>query len=105
MKTNTTGHVGPLQNEADHLVTEDTKAAKLLNAFFVSVHTTGDCLQELQTPEAPEEGRTKIDEGCITDQLSHLDIHKFLGPDGMYPQVLAQLVEVIKPLSIIFDKS
>ncbi|KFQ14566.1 hypothetical protein N330_13202, partial [Leptosomus discolor] len=50
-KTNTRGNVGPLLNEVGALMTEDTKKAELLNAFFASVYTAGDCPQEPQTPE------------------------------------------------------
>ncbi|KFP90774.1 hypothetical protein N311_01836, partial [Apaloderma vittatum] len=50
-KTNTRDNVGPLVNELGALVTEDTEKAELLNAFFASVYTVGDCPQEAQIPE------------------------------------------------------
>ena len=98
-KTNTRDNAGPLMNEVVALVTEDAEKAELLNAFFVSVYTAGGCPEKLHTPEAPEEVRTKefasADEDWVKDQLSNLDIHKSMGPDGTHPQVLRELVKVI----------
>ncbi|GAB0208774.1 mitochondrial enolase superfamily member 1 [Grus japonensis] len=42
----------------------------------------------------------------VSDLLHHLDTHKSMGPDGIHPRVLRELVEVlIKPLSIIYQQS
>lgn len=48
----------------------------------------GGCPDEPCTPEAPEEARIKeevasVDEDWVIDQLSNVDIHKSMGPDGM----------------------
>jgi len=42
----------------------------------------------------------------VSDLLHHLDTHKSMGPDGIHPRVLMELVEVLtKPLSIIYQQS
>ncbi|KAK4821801.1 hypothetical protein QYF61_003830 [Mycteria americana] len=42
----------------------------------------------------------------VSDLLHHLDTHKSMGPDGIHPRVLRELVEMLtKPLSIIYQQS
>ncbi|GAB0179668.1 mitochondrial enolase superfamily member 1 [Grus japonensis] len=42
----------------------------------------------------------------VSDLLHHLNTHKSMGLDGIYPRVLRELVEVLtKPLAIIYQQS
>jgi len=47
-----------------------------------------------------------IQEQAVNNLLCHLDSHKSMGPDGIHPRVLTELVEELeKPLSIIYQQS
>jgi len=82
--------VEPLLNEEGALVVEDTEKAELLNALFASVSSAKAGPQETQALEAREEAYREddfplVEEDCMRDNLSDLDVHKSMGPDGMHP--------------------
>ena len=47
-----------------------------------------------------------IQEEAVIDLLYHLDTYKSMGPDGIHPRVLRELVEELaKPPSVIYQQS
>ncbi|RMC06774.1 hypothetical protein DUI87_16220 [Hirundo rustica rustica] len=53
-----------------------------------------------------QNGPPVIQEEAVRELLSHLDVHKSMGPDGIHPRVMRELAnELVKLLSVIYHQS
>ena len=93
-------------------MTKDQDKAEVLNAFFASVfNSRASCSLSTQPLVLVDKDGEKnrpcmIHDEMVLDLLRKLDTHKSMGPDGLHPGVLRELVHVAaKPLSIILQQS
>ncbi|GAB0181560.1 mitochondrial enolase superfamily member 1 [Grus japonensis] len=84
-------NTGPIFVEDSHLANRDEEKVKTFNALPQSLLI----LVDLRLP-SPLNWRTTspfVDTEIVKDQLYQLNIHKFMGPDGIHPRVLKELSE------------
>lgn len=84
--------------------------AEVLNALTSVFSSQTSYPQGTQVPDLEvrdgEQKPSMIQKETISNLLLHLDCHKSTGPNGIYPRILRELVEVLaKPLSIIYQQS
>lgn len=82
---------------------DEEQNSEVLNAFLASVcNVRASCPEDTQPPEL-ELGDGELSEapeipGVVIDVLCQLDTHRSVGPDGIHPRVMRQLVrERAKP--------
>lgn len=85
--------------------------SETLKASYASIFISKISFQESQVPEIRKKGWSKEDvpltqNNQVREHFRKFDIHKPMTPDGIHPQVLKKLVDVIlRPLSVILGKS
>ncbi|KAK4811193.1 hypothetical protein QYF61_019824 [Mycteria americana] len=105
-KTRSKENIGPI------LVEDGTKKKQRHSMlFFASFFNNTDRpwtarSSELEDHDCGNSDFPLVDAEIVRDQLYQLNIHKPMGPDGIHPRVLKELVDVTAaPLSIIYQRS
>lgn len=94
----------PLLDVPGNMITEDKEKAEVLNAFITSVFNSwtsyprGTLPPDLEIWDEEQNKSPTIQLETVRDLLLHLDCHEPVGPDGMHPRVLKEMVGVIAKL-------
>lgn len=90
-------------NEMGALTMEDTEKVQLMNAFFSSLYCETNCL-EFRTLETRKSGEKKTFPWSRMMNLRSfvgIDTNKSMGADGIHPQVLRKMANIIAKLHSI----
>lgn len=90
-------------NEMGALTMEDTEKVQLMNAFFSSLYCETNCL-EFKTLETRKFGEKKTSPWSRMMNLRsfvEIDTNKSMGADGIHPQVLRKMANIIAKLHSI----
>ncbi|KAK4811155.1 hypothetical protein QYF61_019786 [Mycteria americana] len=104
-------NIGPILVEDGHLTNRDEEKAEAFNAFFDLVFNKMDRpwaarSSELEDHNCGNSDFPFVDAEIVRDQLYHLNVQKPMGPDGIHPRVLKELVDVTAGVvSIIYQRS
>ena len=108
-KTKTRSSIGPLMNAAGEKVDGDQEMAEVLNTFFASTFTRE---QADMVPDPAIRGFTselknvRFTPHQIKRKIRDLKPHSAAGPDGIGPQLLKKLQDVLaEPLAAVMNKS
>lgn len=100
--------VGPLKNEADEIVSDDSFMASILNKFFTSVFTTETFpLPESSEHDAVEELKdVQFTVETVDSKLKKLKPESACGPDAVTARTLVETADILSvPLALVFTRS
>ena len=111
-KQNVRDKIGPLEDNAGNIITEEVLMAEELNMHFSSVFTREDT-SSLPVPETKFNGtegerlgQLVITPEVVATKINNMKDNKSPGVDGIAPTILKETVEQIsKPLAHVFNMS
>ena len=108
-RTKTRTSIGPLKDREGKVVKEDKDMAGIFNTFFSSVFTRED-VGNIPEPEPQHQGRflreVSVTVKKVKDKIQKLRKGAAAGPDGLGPQILQELKDIIaSPLATIMRRS